>query len=484
MKITVAFNTFRLGSFDAVVTSLERQQGIGFDEFELVIADELHRWREPTLRDRLARCPFKVKHLPVERSLFPVASTMRAGNTVLRNAEGELIVHVCDGAVVPPEFLAAHWGVYQRFGGTKIGVMPYRVRPVSESKRRFVPALPFWDHVERAMLGNQYDHWTYLLSADRAPTAPEPPNPEEFSAPFDSSVLGAGSPALDCRPDQPANEWFVHYKVDSIPLAAYKAVDGWDEEYDGGYVYADIDMTMRLQAFGLETWIVNCTPVDILDAHCMFVRKPEVSFREADAPKLLDATRKRLLADKKDFLARRGLSLARDPRVPGGGAVLDFGAVPWPTSSLVQGSKPTKVTLMRSWLPDGRLDTVVPSEYALAWQHLVPPVLCLNEDGFDAGRFKAVLGARGVVRPHKEGPKPDDPTFGTVIVVGEDPPLQVHHYEALFGLAAVRFIVISNNRMVISAAEEACSTFKHVPAFWDADDAIPVNGLLAYKDAR
>ena len=61
------------------------------------------------LANRLAKLPFPVKHLQTRDTLFPVSSTMRASNTALAEAQGELIVSLPDHAVAPPDFLQDHW---------------------------------------------------------------------------------------------------------------------------------------------------------------------------------------------------------------------------------------------------------------------------------------------------------------------------------------------------------------------------------------
>ena len=108
-KITVVTLAFRPGGFDVVSAALKAQRlpdDLALDtDVEWVVVDELHRWRSVACDDRLAALPFPVKHLPTERSLFPIASTMRAGNTAIRHAEGELIVYCCDYASPGEDFL-------------------------------------------------------------------------------------------------------------------------------------------------------------------------------------------------------------------------------------------------------------------------------------------------------------------------------------------------------------------------------------------
>ena len=261
-QITVVTLAFRPGGFDVVSKALAAQ--VGAPPFEYVIVDELWRWRSVACGDRLAALPFRVKHLPTERSLFPVSSTMRAGNTALRHAEGVLVVYCCDYASPPPDFLAKHWASYQA-NPKSFGVASYRMREVA-GWCASVRAVDVYEELIAGLFPSKL-LWSYF---EREPEMLPPVhehNPESL------------------------DDWCAHYKVDSVPREAILEVNGWDEEYDGVYAYGDVDMTVRLRLAGWSPRLVD-TLVDIYDAHRVVLRTPEAAYRDYDAPRLLARTQK------------------------------------------------------------------------------------------------------------------------------------------------------------------------------------------------
>ncbi|MDO8676950.1 MAG: hypothetical protein Q7R30_00070 [Acidobacteriota bacterium] len=262
-KITVITLAFRPGGFDVVSKALAAQQmpdDLSLDiDVEWIVVDELWRWRSVACGEQLAALPFSVKHYPTERPLFPVASTMRAGNTAIRHAVGELIVYCCDYASPPPDFLAKHWAAYQA-NPKAFGVSTYRMREVTG----WCPSVRAIDAYEACIAG----------------TFP----PQRLWSNFDAEPVM--QPPTHLHTPGALDNWCAHYKVDSVPRAALNEVNGWDEEYDGVYAYGDVDMTMRLRLAGWNPQPVDVT-VDIFDAHRSVLRLPESSYRDYDAPRLL-----------------------------------------------------------------------------------------------------------------------------------------------------------------------------------------------------
>lgn len=352
MKISVITLAFRPGGFDVVATALVAQQmpdGVALDvDVEWIIVDELWRWRAPACGDRLARLPFTVKHFPTERTLFPVASTMRAGNTALRHAEGELVVYCCDYAAPPPDFLAKHWVAYQA-NPRAIGVSSYRMREVTGWCE---PPIRAVDVYEQLIAGTfpPYRLWTNF---DREPVLQPPVHSHE--------------PGL-------LDDWCAHYKVDSVPLVALQEVNGWDEEYDGVYAYGDVDMTTRLRCAGWNPQPVDTT-VDIYDAHRAVTRLPEASYRDYDAPRLLARTVE--AAAKGTYRCDFGLKTT----VEGHRRSLDYRAKHGMIfSGKMASTEGSKIICLnnRTWL--GRPTMFMSAVDCFVWQFVQPPMLVLCDD--------------------------------------------------------------------------------------------------------
>ena len=346
-RITVVTLAFRPGGFDVVAKALAAQ--VGAPPFEHVIVDELWRWRSVACGVRLAALPFPVKHLPTERSLFPVSSTMRAGNTALRHADGGLIVYCCDYASPPPDFLARHWANYQANPKT-IGVARYRMREVVG----WCPQIRAVDVHEQLIEGAFYNDtlWSYFAREPEMLPPVHEHNPESL------------------------DDWCAHYKVDSVPREAIMEVNGWDEEYDGVYAYGDVDMTMRLRLAGWSPQIVDTT-VDIYDAHEVVLRAPEAAYRDYDAPRLLARTQKAVENGKYrcDFGFKTTVDGHRRTL-----AYLSSHSLLVLNGKMAGDHRSAKVLKLnnRPWLG-------CPSMYMLpvdcfVWEHVRPPILLLTDD--------------------------------------------------------------------------------------------------------
>ena len=409
-RVTVAINTWRLGGFDCFIPALARQS---YKDFEVVIADELHRWRAPYLSDRLKRLPFPVKHLPVTDSLFPVCSTMRAGNTILRAASGEIVVHLCDYSIPPADFLAAHVAAYDRHAGKIIGISPCLSRKL---KPEFVPFVwngaSVWDMIERCASGFDGPSFWSVLNP--------PANAILEGSVLDLDVLCAEEKSNTieylegAEIDEPFDEWACHFKSNSFSLASALEVDGWEEDYDGAYIYGDIDLALRLMAVGAVPRYVDA-PVEILDAHPLFLRLDSSSFRVLDAERILTRTRENL--ERAEVKAVLGLSVppsARRPKVEEAKSAYFFkfrGTIPWKYRNSA-----VCLTLLRPWLETGRVDLRVIPQAAFAWKNLEPNVLIVTEDAQDVGEYKRVLRDRCSVVDAKGLRALTDLRFQTVVL--------------------------------------------------------------------
>lgn len=428
------------------------------------------------LASRFAQCPFTVKHLPVERSLFPVCSTMRASNTALRAAEGELIVHVCDGAVPGPSFLADHWRNYKE-DPKSFGIQPYRGRTV-KPEHWSLPMMGAWDMVERCVQGgNLFPEVAWTGFKGRGLMHRVPVNVDFFCEPLDPAQPPGGSPALGVEAGKYANEWWAHYKVDSIPREAYLAVNGWDEEYDGGYLYADIDMSLRLMKAGWKPRVTR-GEVPIFDFHLVTKRTEDVMFRQWWMADRLAATQHRLEADPTNFRCVEGLNRPKRSHTNDTELLAPLIHGPWPRPFGAP-LPPMRVTMVRPWIKsiDGshRLDVLVPPEYALAWQWAEPPVLVVNGDGQDHGRFVMALGDQAAVH---EDDTSTEGRWKTVVYVGDENGLEWFRN----AYRDAERVIIIGNETTRKNAVEAATSLGLTPIFHDADDTMPVDAVLVFKD--
>ena len=359
MKISVLTNTFRPGGFDVVSAALAAQ--VDAPPFEWIVVDELHHWRAPAIAATLWSLSFPVKHLPTERSLFPIASTMRAGNTGIRAASGELIVHLCDHAIPDPDFLAKCWAAYQADPKTII-VPSYRARSVPAECWRSAPA-SMWDLI-RKLERDTFDErrlWSMLKPG------------WALSPVTDTTWQHLGG--ID--PGTTLDEWSVHYKTDAVPRTAYLEVNGWDEEYDGVYAYGDVDMTLRLRCAGWKPVKLDAC-VDIIDSHgAPTKRHPEAAYRDYDAPRLLKRTFESVKSGK--YRCDFGLTVTPDGEKRSLSYISKHGIIFTGDFASDKANKAQILTIVRPWLPEGRTTVWMLPADAFVWEHLVPPVLRLTK---------------------------------------------------------------------------------------------------------
>ena len=110
-RISVVTVTNRPGSIDVTWDGLKRQT---FQDFEWVLCDELHAWREEEVREHV-NDP-RLRHVPAPTRPGDLWNLNKAYNEALRHCCGELVVSLQDYIWVPPHGLARYWQVYQALG--------------------------------------------------------------------------------------------------------------------------------------------------------------------------------------------------------------------------------------------------------------------------------------------------------------------------------------------------------------------------------
>ena len=267
IPLTVILPTWRLGGLDVTLGALAKQT---FQDFEVILVDALHRWRVMSIAPRLDKLPFRVHHVPVDNSIFPVSSHSRFRNTAIRRASGERLVFLSDYACPDENFLAAHVGL----PANHLGVSTYLrtvIDPASidcegtgdhVDANGFHSLLTVWDVMERARRG-EYLWSTFKFGVDPFAMAIEHERVNKLVPPKFPIYWGA-----HIKLSTP--EFLSHWKADSVATEAVKQINGWDESFDGNGSFADVDFSLRLLWSGVEPVPVAST-VRILDAHIISV---------------------------------------------------------------------------------------------------------------------------------------------------------------------------------------------------------------------
>lgn len=500
-KISVVSLMSRPGGFCTLVPSLKRQT---FKDFEWIVVDELHRWRAPVIADALARLPFPVKHLPTRESLWPVASTMRAGNTALAVAEGELVVHMADHVVAPAEWLEDHWRLHTEKGGKALGATPYTMRQID--KKHWHPVfraeeggISVWEMVD-LLANKEYRgiHWSMIPYIDR--DADGCPDLKKVGIlPLDPNAM---APTTWMRAGQKVNEWFIHFRCDSYPLEAAKAVNGWDEEIDGGYIYGDTAMTIRLASVGVYPYITRI-PVEVIDAHAPVKRARQFAFRdytlvdylEALTVQARDITRVGPL--RIDFgIEKTDAAREKEKRLFKGiglGIILE-GTVQFEPKNSPLSTHATRFARIAPWVPGGKVEMIAHPDDTLAWKYVRPSrnILYVNFEGYDAAKFVEVLGPdRAAAVKFEDLAKFADNQFDAVVVAlrskidGESAITGAELNEVVSeSLRVSDYVAVTGPAAEVEAASEYAKGFVGVTVHvHDPDDELPASGVFLVRAA-
>lgn len=486
-RVSVVVNTFRLGGLDLLIPALEAQTYA--DRMELILVDELHRWRAPFVEHRLKACPFPVKHIPNTGSVFPVPATMAAGNNAIHAAEGEILLQLCDYSAPPPDFVEDHVRLQEENSGKAITVSPYTIyQPKSGA---WASALPrtIWDAIETAVLASKATHspgvfWSLFGASPGAST-----DFESVANPPDPLHLLTESPTVAYDRGTKLNEWFYHWKCDSAPLAVLKAINGWNRDFEGAYGYADIELALRLIQFGL-TPVAAGSSLRALNAHETSPRDSSLFLHYDRAWDLLVETKDRCKAG--NYACANGLTVSR-PR--GVGAPLWMSDWPMPRyiPKLPGEREPVVMALTRPWLRGGRkVDLVLWPEQVLQWQYVRPPILEVTPDGGDVGRFRDALD-RHVTRVVSIGEFDlgEDLRLGdfhpasvVLSLLGEKDPTGITRLERRIDRAlsfSPKTLVLTGSKETVAGAERLLEARGVKCAVWDADESLPVDGAVVVR---
>jgi glycosyltransferase involved in cell wall biosynthesis len=251
--LSVVVPTMRAGGLNYLCDSLDRQT---FRDFELVLSDQLWRYRHERVAKLAEFYAFPIVHVEPAPNPFPVSSWCKVSNAALEHARGEVVVFLVDYTYVPPTVLERHARFHREHGPVEGLMCPHQYLSL--------PSVPFPPYAKE-----EIDRYVADLEHGR----------------LDAVMWGWGEAgthelALDpvyqnadpklARPAGPIDPSYFHAKNESVKLEPLLAVNGWDEEFDGTHPYQDMDLAGRLYVRAGVTWeldpanvvyIINPRPV-------------------------------------------------------------------------------------------------------------------------------------------------------------------------------------------------------------------------------
>lgn len=248
MRISIVLVTARLGGLDVFFHSLSTQI-FDLEECEVIIVDEFfeerrgYMWRISSHAPRWVYGKPRVIHLPPDepRDYYDAC---HANNSGLRRATGELVVFLGDNNWMHHLFLAEHWRIFKGWPGYSMSGYVDRY-PIPKIKTH-PEALRNWNKVwwtiyEREMDVKRAQTYFNTVSVDYQ---------ERKGGHNGDKIRG-------CQFREVPGNLFYGALNDSVPLDVLKQLNGWDEDYDGAYGAADIDLGTRANLAG---WKFMCNP--------------------------------------------------------------------------------------------------------------------------------------------------------------------------------------------------------------------------------
>lgn len=250
-RISVLIPSYRIGGFDVALDSLAAQS---FTAFEAVIVDAIHARRSPLIAPRLSAYPFPIKHLAPSGGVA-LSNYSRSINDGIAHAAGELIVIQTDYTWMPPDCLAEHWRAYEESDKRTCFLRDNHCTALPPLHPEFTPYGPDMEQFHegwRAEIERMINEGADRYAADLESGALDRFMWSIFAEPLTQAAVDAlpvtrsdvkqGRPAIDYR--------HASLKNEGIPLEAFLAVNGLDEDMDGSHLYQDQEFACRVERGG------------------------------------------------------------------------------------------------------------------------------------------------------------------------------------------------------------------------------------------
>ena len=243
-KITVFLITCRedysilglkdLHIFTPLIESLNNQS---FKDFELIIIDSLHKWRNTS---PINEAKFKVTHIPPKPSPWLNIGHFHSSNSVntaILHAKGKILVGMCDCMEFDSNYLDKIWKHFMN------GYI----------------ALPTFTYLYE--YGQVYYHEELIDELIKKGSFSKE---EIANMKHGWSVYELGDPVRDTRYNQTSettkivnHEWY--YGISVLPLKDALEVNGNDENFDGSHGTLDVDVGSRLEMKGCYPFLYDKT---------------------------------------------------------------------------------------------------------------------------------------------------------------------------------------------------------------------------------
>lgn len=250
--LSVVIPTMRVGGISEMFAAFSRSQ---FTDFEIVLVDGLKAYRAERVAEEARDRFLRVVHVCPEPNPFPDVAFCAYANAGLAAASGEVVVHMVDYSIPPPDLLGKHAAFHRADKTGRMGMMgPHKYTHLAVNPR--FPGYGRQD-IERyagdVKAGKLHD---FMLSIGEATDAPAQPH----------EVDGGGMAPPDADPKLrmsagPVPADHFHAKNESVRLARALEIGGWDTALDGAHVFQDSDYADRLTVKAGVQWTLDPTAI-------------------------------------------------------------------------------------------------------------------------------------------------------------------------------------------------------------------------------
>lgn len=250
--ISVIVPTNRVGGLDLLFSGLAHQT---HRDFELILVDNIHKYRSEVVAHHARDFSFPVKHIPPRDTTFPRQAYCQTMNTGVANSRGEVLVYMCDYSYLHPTCLETHARLQAEHNAPV--TLDYRyvdlppLKPgFGNYREQFAPNDTNTEDFTAAVNDNA-ERYAADLRAGRL----DPYLWSIFVEPMTEEKVLACRIEHEHKPSSAdlANDWnWCSFKNESFPTELVLDMNGCDEEYDLTHGYQDSEFSYRLRERGVR----------------------------------------------------------------------------------------------------------------------------------------------------------------------------------------------------------------------------------------
>lgn len=253
--LSILVPTNRIGGLDVLFNSLAAQTN---KNFELVLIDNIYRYRRDLVKERTKNSPFPIKHIEPRDNPFPDVSYCRTMNTGVTHARGDLLLYLCDYCWLGSDVVEAHLEFYGRRKQALALDFAYTQLPrLHDSFRPYVHKV---DPTHDALLHTQSlnestEQYVEDLRAGKLTDLLWSIFAKEVTTQAEVWSLGMTHAHYRHLDEHTLSDYnYCCFKNESLPTEMVLELNGHDEEYDRSHGWQDSEFSYRMREYGVPWW--------------------------------------------------------------------------------------------------------------------------------------------------------------------------------------------------------------------------------------